>query len=541
MADPASAEAAEASAPKPTLTYEDILKRNPTERLKKEKHPLDVRNDLPALIELPNEAIPEDDILRLQWYGLYHDKPKIGNFMLRVKIPNGILTPHKLRTIGQISIDHAQNSGELTTRQDVQIHHVRLASLPAILATLESVGLTTVGGCGDNIRNITGCPAAGVAADEYFDPTPFVMDVARKFYGNREYSNLPRKHKFSISACPCHCNAPEIHDIGLVGMIHEGREGFAVWVGGGLSTVPRIAQSFRAFVEKDRALELLEAIVDEWRTDMRYRLSRAKARFKFMVDDDGAAVVRERVEKRLGWKLEDLAEEPKPVGRTEHMGIQPQKQPGLYYIGFPVFPGLISGEQLVSISNILDDYGSDFRITREQNLILTGIPEENVDAVVRRMADVGIDLNVNPIRGKSIGCTGNPQCNFAVGPTKPMVKELVEHLENIFGDRVSTLHLHVDGCPHACGQHHVGDLGFQGTTIRTDNGKAPGFDIYLKGGLGLSARIGTPLLRRVSIEDTRLYTERIVRAYLNECEGAPLQEFFARHTDQELVSIAQNP
>jgi ferredoxin-nitrite reductase len=223
------------------------------------------------------------------------------------------------------------------------------------------------------------------------------------------------------------------------------------------------------------------------------------------------------------------------------MGIQPQKQPGLYYIGFPVFPGLISGEQLVSISNILDDYGSDFRITREQNLILTGIPEENVDAVVRRMADVGIDLNVNPIRGKSIGCTGNPQCNFAVGPTKPMVKELVEHLENIFGDRVSTLHLHVDGCPHACGQHHVGDLGFQGTTIRTDNGKAPGFDIYLKGGLGLSARIGTPLLRRVSIEDTRLYTERIVRAYLNECEGAPLQEFFARHTDQELVSIAQNP
>ncbi|MDQ2731912.1 MAG: nitrite/sulfite reductase [Armatimonadota bacterium] len=523
----------------PKLTYEDILKRNPTERLKNEKHPLDVLQDLPALMAMPYEDIPEDDILRLQWYGLYHDKPKIGSFMLRVKIPNGILSPTKLREIGQISIDHGQNSGELTTRQDVQIHFIRLEVLPDIMGRLEKIGLTTVGGCGDNLRNITGCPAAGVDAGEYFDPTGVVMDVARLFYGNREYSNLPRKHKFSISACPHHCNAPEIHDVGLVGMLHEGREGFAVWVGGGLSTVPRMYQPFRAFVPKEQTVEVLKAIVDEWKSDMRYRLSRAKARFKFMVDDDGAAAVRERIEQRLGWKLEDLQEEPKPIGRTEHMGINAQKQPGLFYIGFPVMPGLISGQQLVQIADLLDEYGSDFRITREQNLILTGIPEENVDVVISRMGDIGINLNVNPIRGKSIACTGNPQCNFAVGPTKPMVLELVEHLEAKFGDKVANLHLHLDGCPHACGQHHVGDIGFQGTTIRTDDGKAPGYDIFLRGGLGPYAGIGKPILRRISIEDTKLYTERLVRAYVEECAGQPMQEFLALHTDAELLAIAQ--
>jgi len=528
------------TAPAAALTYEDILKVNPTERLKKEKHPLDVINDLPALINMPYEAIPEDDILRLQWYGLYHDKPKVGSFMMRVKIPNGILSPARLRTIGEISIRHGEDSGELTTRQDIQIHHVHIPDLPEIFATLDRAGLTTAGACGDNLRNITGCPAAGVDANEYFDPTPVVMETARIFYGNHEYGNLPRKHKHSISACPYHCNAPEIHDVGLVGMIHEGREGFAIWVGGGLSTYARIAQSFKAFVPKERALELQQAMMDVWRNDMRFRRSRNHARFKFMVDDDGAAAVRERVEQKLGWKLEDLSEDPKPIGRTEHMGINPQKQPGLFYIGFPVFPGLISGEQLTGIAGVLDEYGSDFRLTREQNLILTGVREKNIDRVISRMRDIGIEFNVNAIHGSSIGCTGNPQCNFAVGPTKPMVVELVAHLTEQFGDRVANLHVNVDGCPHACGQHHVGDLGFQGTTLTNPDGrKEPGYDIFLRGRLGPGARIGKPLLRRVPAPQAKFFAERLVRAYLAEFEGQPIQAFYDAHTDEELTMIAQ--
>src|SRR5687767_8465643 len=220
------------------LTQEEVLRRNSVERLKAEKHPYDVLEDVPRFGEIPYEEIPEEDILRLQWYGLYHDKPKTGDFMLRIKIPNGILTADQLRTIGRLSREHGENSGELTTRQCVQLHWLRLASIPAVFAELEAVGLTTAGGCGDNLRNITGCPVAGIDPDELFDVNPTIREIARFFYGNREYGNLPRKHKYTISACPYQCNAPEIHDIALVGTRQGGRNGFAFQVGGGLSSVP---------------------------------------------------------------------------------------------------------------------------------------------------------------------------------------------------------------------------------------------------------------------------------------------------------------
>src|SRR5262249_32552905 len=184
-------------------------------------------------------------------------------------------------------------------------------------------------------------------------------------------------------------------------------------------------------------------------------------------------------------------------GRTEHMGIHPQKQDGLCYIGFPCFPGLMSGEQMIQVAQVLREFGQEFRITREQNFILTDIPEAKVDTVVARIADIGYPLNVNRIRGASIGCTGEPHCNFSVGETKPKVVEIVDRLEARFGEQIKGLHLYVDGCPHACGQHWVGDIGLQGTTRSTDTGKVQAYDIILRGGLGPGAEIGLPLLRRV--------------------------------------------
>lgn len=519
-------------------SWEEVLRRNSVERLKQEKHPYDVLEDLPAFIEMPYEAIPEDDILRLQWYGLYHDKPKVGYFMMRVKIPNGILTPAELRTIGEISVKHGQNSGELTTRQDVQIHYLQLSSLPEILSTLERAGLTTAGGCGDNLRNITGCPVSGIDPAEAFDPNPTIDALAQFFYGNRAYGNLPRKHKWSISACPYHCNVPEIHDVGLVGVRQGGRDGFAVWVGGGLSSVPRIKQSLGAFVPVEETLTFLRGLLDTWGGDLRWRMSRAKARFKFMVDEYGAEKVREMIEQTLGHPLEELREEPRPIGRTDHMGIHPQKQDGLYYIGFPVFPGVLSGEQLIAVADVVDSYGGEIRLTREQNLIVTHVPGARLGEIERRMDEIGLTLNLNPIRGTSIGCTGEPHCNFAVGETKPKLVEIIEHLEGRFGERVKDLRVHLDGCPHACGQHWVGDLGFQGTTRTTEQGKTQAYDIILRGGLGVDAQIGRPLLRRVPSAEVIGHVERLVEAYLNECSEQPMQEFYRRHSDEELVAIA---
>src|SRR5690349_3486774 len=249
---------------KPPADWELVYKRNPVERIKRDKAPLGIRDELPALIAAGYEAVPEEDVVRLQWWGLYHDKPKVGTFMLRVKIPSGHLTPAKLRAIGEVSNRYGQGSGELSTRQCIQIHYLKLAELPNVFADLDAAGITTAGGCGDTVRNITGCPVQGIDADELFDATEVVDAAVAEFYGNPKWSNLPRKHKYTVSTCPDRCNAPEINDVALIGVVKDGREGFGVRVGGGLSSVPRIARDLGVFVPKEEAIEVLAAITTAW-------------------------------------------------------------------------------------------------------------------------------------------------------------------------------------------------------------------------------------------------------------------------------------
>src|SRR5437899_11116555 len=232
---------------KEPATWELVLKRNPVERLKQEKAPLGIRDELPALIAMGYESVPEEDVVRLQWWGLYHDKPKVGTFMLRIKISSGILPPEKLRAIGEVSNKYGKGDGELSTRQCIQLHWLKLSELPNVFADLEAAGITGAGGCGDTVRNITGCPVSGLAADELFDATPVVDAATAEFYGNPAWANLPRKHKYSIASCSDRCNAPEINCVSLVGVVHDGRDGFAVLVGGGLASVPRIARDLGVF------------------------------------------------------------------------------------------------------------------------------------------------------------------------------------------------------------------------------------------------------------------------------------------------------
>ncbi|HSR58032.1 MAG TPA: hypothetical protein VLL57_07575, partial [Candidatus Binataceae bacterium] len=242
-----------------------VLKRNSVERLKAELFPTELWNQWDRLTQTSYEHLPEEDIVRLQWFGMYHDKPKVGTFMMRVKIPSGILSPAGLRTIGEISEQYGRDQGELTTRQNIQLHYITLDKFPEIFERLKAVGLTTMGGCGDVVRNITGCPLAGVDSGELFDVTGVVSEAANFFYGNREYSDLPRKHKITIAACEHQCNAPEINCIALVGMIKDGREGFAVRVGGGQSSTPRLPRQLGVLVPPEQALALLRAIIDVWR------------------------------------------------------------------------------------------------------------------------------------------------------------------------------------------------------------------------------------------------------------------------------------
>ena len=525
---------------KPEATWELVLKRNPVERLKQEKAPLGIRDELPSLIAAGYESVAEEDMVRLQWWGLYHDKPKVGTFMLRVKLPSGHLTPAKLRAIGEVSKSFGRGDGELATRQNIQLHWLELARLPEVFEHLDAAGITTAGGCGDTVRNITGCPVQGLDPNELFDASGIVEQAAEFFYGNPDFCDLPRKHKYTIAACSDRCNAPEINCIALVGVVHGRRKGFAVLVGGGLSSVPRLARDLGVFVPKDEALEVLAAITTAWSEDLRYRVSRVKARLKFMIDDLGPEGMRERVEKRLGRSLESYALPPVATAPHDHLGLHPQKQPGLVYVGAPVHLGLISGDQMIALADLAERVGGDVRVTRLQNFVVANVPEAEADGVVSELAEIGFPRDANPVRGRSIGCTGEPHCNFSVTETKTRLGRLVEHLEARFGLSIADLRLHLDGCPHSCAQHWVGDLGFQGTTARDAAGaRRQAYDIFVRGGLGLDAAIGRPLFRRVPTEELDAAVEGLVGGWI---EGRRERESFAafatRLSDEELGLLA---
>jgi sulfite reductase beta subunit-like hemoprotein len=528
---------------KPEASWELVLKRNPVERLKQEKTPLGMLAELPALIAAGYENVPEEDIVRLKWWGLYHDKPKVGTFMLRIKLPGGRVSPAGLRAIGEISNEFGRGDGELSTRQNVQLHWLELGALPKVFERLHAAGLTSAGGCGDAVRNITGCPVAGIAADELFDAQPVVDEAAEFFYGNPDYSNLPRKHKITIAACAHRCNAPEINCIALIGAVHEGAEGFALQVGGGLSSVPRIARDLGAFVPKEESVEVLTALLDAWKEDLRYRVSRVKSRMKFMVDDYGADGMRAELERRLGRTLTDFGlSSPGPI--ADHVGVHAQKQAGLFYVGVPVHLGLMSGDQMLAVADLAERLGGDVRLTRQQNFVVTGVPEAEVAATVAELGEIGFPLEANHVRAAAIACTGEPHCNFSVTETKSRMGQLIERLEVRFGTQIAELRLHLDGCPHACAQHWVGDIGFQGTTARDDAGRRrQAYDVFLRGGLGPDAGIARPVFRRVPTDELDETVERLVGGWLDRRAGdESFRAFCDRTSDDELgVLVGREP
>jgi ferredoxin-nitrite reductase len=389
------------------------------------------------------------------------------------------------------------------------------------------------------VRNITGCPVAGVDREELFNVSGLVKEAAGFFYGNREYSDLPRKHKITIAACAHQCNAPEINCIALVGTVHQGRAGFAVRVGGGQSSTPRLSRHLGVFLSCDQALPVLRAIIDVWQSTTEYRLSRVKARLKFMIDDYGVDAFRQLVEARLGHALEPLDQLPLPTSESDHMGVHEQNEAGKFYVGFPVYLGLMSGRQMRRIADLAASYGGDIRLTRRQNFILSGIPSDRLEQVIAEAGEIGFPLNVNGLYGSSIGCIGDPHCNYAVTPSKEKLASLIERLTGEFGNQVAGLKLNLDACPHACAQHWTGDIGLQGTTGRGPSGEPlEAFDIILRGGLGRDAAIGKPLLRRIPSAKVEETVARLFAGYLqNRDADETFSRFCARMPDNFLIVL----
>jgi sulfite reductase beta subunit-like hemoprotein/molybdopterin converting factor small subunit len=533
-------------ADRPAPDWELVYRRNSIERLKRDHPGLDVRNELPALIERGYEDIPEEEVVRLYWWGLAHDKPKIGTFMVRIKVPGGLVRPDQIKALARIARDYGRDEAELTTRQGIQLHWVRMEKLPEVLAEIEACGLTTAGAEGDTVRNITSCPVAGLTEHEPFDVMPVIRQVADYFYGNPEYSNLPRKHKYTISACPAQCNAPEIHDVALIATVRDGRDGFGLRIGGGMANTPRISRDIGVFVPVDDTIEVLQAVTNAWQNDLRYRVSRAKARIKFMMDDYGPEGVRAKVEEALGRSLEDGVA-PKPTMDADHIGIFPQRQEGLVHIGVPVPSGRVTGTLLDSLGDLVASLGNaDVRFTRQQNFVIGNVPTHRVDEVKARLAELGLPVDRSRAYARSLACTSHRFCNYSVAETKGKLDQILDRLTEKFGsERIGDLAIHMDGCPHACAQHWVGEIGLQGTTTRVGDTeeRVEAYDLTVGGGLGTRTAIGRRLMRRVPTGDIDLVMERLVGGWLDERASRndvnfTFGDYANLHNDEELAALA---
>ncbi|MEU4826213.1 nitrite/sulfite reductase [Actinomadura citrea] len=518
------------------LGYREPLNKN--EENKKNDDGLNVRRRIIDIYSKSGfDSIDPSDLRgRFRWMGLYTQrKPGIDGgktgaledeeledryFMMRVRIDGGQLSGPQLRTIADVSTRYARGTADITDRQNVQLHWVRIEDVPAIWEALEAVGLHTMEACGDVPRVIIGCPLAGIAADEVVDATPRLREIHDRYIGSPEFSNLPRKFKTAMSGCTSHCTVHEINDIAFVGVVDDaGETGYQVFVGGGLSTNPMFAQSLGVFVKPEQTSEVWHGVTSIFR-DYGYRRLRSRARLKFLVKDWGAAKFREVLEKEyLGFALPDGPEPAAPLARRDHVGIHPQKD-GAYYVGFAPRVGRVDGELLGVIGDLAERYGSGrVRTTNEQKMVILDVPEKDTEALADELAEHDLQVRPSTFRRQTMACTGIEYCKLAIVDTKQRAMDLIDELEERLPDFDQPLTINVNGCPNACARIQVADIGLKGQLVVDDDGEqVEGFQIHLGGRLGASFGKKVRGLKTTSAGLTD-YVERVVRRFDEQRTG----------------------
>ena len=511
---------------------------NPNERIKKDDNPLNVRARIENIYAHAGFASidPQDLRGRFRWWGLYTQR-KAGidggrtavlepheledeYFMLRVRIDGGALNLDQLRTIGGIATEFARGSADVTDRQNIQLHWIRVEDMPEIWRRLEAVGLQTTEACGDCPRVVLGSPVAGVAADEVLDATPAIDEILRRYVGDPRYSNLPRKFKTSIGWL---ADSPyESNDFSLVGVVHpQHGPGFDLWVGGGLSTNPRLAERLGVWVPMDDIPDVWEGVVGIFR-DYGYRRLRNRARLKFLLADWGVAKFREVLEKEyLGRALIDGPPPELPAKPLDHIGVHKQ-QDGRNYVGAAPVVGRSSGKQLTELADLVEAAGSDrVRLTAYQKLLVLDVADENVEGLIRGMRQIGLEARPSAWRRGTMACTGIEYCKLAIVETKARGEELVARLEERLADFDADISIHINGCPNACARTQVADIGLKGQLVMNAHGEqVEGFQVHLGGGLGMAQGQTAGFGRKVrglktTAEDLPAYVEKLARHYLD--------------------------
>ncbi|MFD3452611.1 nitrite/sulfite reductase [Streptomyces sp. NPDC058691] len=530
---------------------------NANEQFKRDDDGLNVRTRIETIYQYRGfDAIDGADLRgRMRWWGLYTQrKPGIDGgktailepeelddkyFMLRVRIDGGRLTTEQLRVIGDVSQEFARGTADITDRQNIQLHWIRIEDVPEIWRRLEGVGLSTTEACGDTPRVILGSPVAGIAEDEIIDGTPAVDEIHRRIIGNKDFSNLPRKFKSAVSGSPLLDVAHEINDVAFVGVRHpEHGPGFDVWVGGGLSTNPKIGVRLGAWVPLAEVPDVYEGVISVFR-DYGYRRLRTRARLKFLVADWGAEKFRRVLEDEyLGRALVDGPAPEQPVQQwRDHVGVHRQ-QDGRFYVGFAPRVGRVDGTTLSKIAELAEAHGSGrLRTTVEQKMIVLDVEQDRVDSLVAGLEALDLQVKPSPFRRGTMACTGIEFCKLAIVETKARGASLIDELERRLPEFDEPVTINVNGCPNACARIQVADIGLKGQLVLDDDGnQVEGFQVHLGGALGLEAGFGRKVRGlKVTSEELPDYVERVLRRFQAEREdGERFAQWVTRASEEAL-------
>ena len=539
----------QASLPKET-------KAQRTERLKGEKNPWIAFDEIRRFaVEGRGSVLPEWASLYFKWWGIYTQGDGAGAlggvggegkaseyFMLRIPVSNGILSSAQLSTIAEIAQRHGRNLADITVRQAIQLHWLTIESLPEIIERLDAVGLSPRGACGDVVRNVTGCPLAGLAADQIFDASPIALAVARALAGNAEFYNLPRKFKISVTGCGSWCSYPEINDIGLT-PARRGRDvGFSVRVGGGLSADPHLGVRLDAFVRPEQAVEVVSAIATIFREQQGLRESRDRARLKHLFLKEGwtAEKFLNELQIRLPFRIEPAVGETVPADvLRDHVGVHRQRQAGLYHVGAAVLRGRLTGDQLAAAAKLAEQYGSgELRTTVMQNLLFVNVPKGNVNALVAELAAIDLRVEGSHFWRGAVACTGTEFCKLAITETKGFARWLVEEMETRLPEFDQQLKLHVTGCPNSCGQHWIADVGIEGKKIKHNGALVDAYYFCVGGSAGGNAAIARPVGYRCPATLVPESLERLLRGYLEDrYTSESLRTFLTRQSNDHLRAL----
>ena len=539
------------------MTKTTETKTQRVERLKRAKNPWEGLEEIRRFAREGFASIPPEWMgTYFRWWGVYTQGDGAGVtggkngegralpcFMVRVRIPNGLVSSEQLRTIAELAGRYAHGIADITVRQNIQLHWVTIEALPDLLEALGKVGLNTTSACGDVTRNVTGCPVAGVDADEICDASPLAIAASQMLAGNREFYNLPRKFKISISGCRVWCPYPEINDVGLTATTRVGRGGpevgFSLRVAGGLSAEPYLGAQLNAFVLWEQVLPTIRGIAELFRDSDVLREHRERARLKFLFLRHGWTAERflEELQRRTGFAFDAAAEEQPPDDvYRDHVGIHPQKQSGYCYVGAAVLRGRITAEQIQAAADLADGFASgELRTTNMQNLLVVNVPRQNAADLARELDAIGLKVGGSPFWRGTVACSGTEFCKLAITETKSFARWLVEELEDRLPGFDQHLKLQVTGCPNSCGQHWIADIGIDGKKMKVGSQFADAYYFCVGGALGLHQGTARPVGYRCLATEVPDAIERMLRRYLAaRADGENLRQFFARHTDAEL-------